>query len=120
MEGIVWINKTKTGCSKKTDISIYKISRGVSILVRNGWQDKITDTGHIRFGFSPSDSGKLFFMPADSAHGWGLHIQNSSTDNLRATVTDRRYVEKLLEFVGDYDMEVSEDDICFIDRKNAL
>lgn len=120
MEDIVWVNKEKTGSVAKGDISISKIKGGVSIIVRNGWQDEVTNTGFIRFGFSPNDKNKLYFMPADHKHGWKLSVQNSNTKNLKAQVSDAKVVDGLLRFIGDYKLDVNDDNIFFIDRRNVL
>jgi len=120
MEDIVWVNKECTGGLSKGDLSITKVKDGVCIIVRNGWQDEITNTGFIRFGFSPKDKNKLYFMSADEKHGWKLSVQNSGTKNLRAQVSDAKVVDGLLRFIGDYELDVNDDNIFFIDRKNVL
>jgi hypothetical protein len=59
-------------------------------------------------------------MSADEKHGWKLSVQNSDTKNLRAQVSDAKVVDGLLRFIGDYELDVNDDNIFFIDRRNVL
>lgn len=121
MEDIVWFNKDRTGYTvKKCDITISKVQHGVSIIVRNGWETEMTKTGYIRIGFSSRDKNKMYFMAADEQHGWKLSVQPSASQNYKTNIRDERVADGMLKFIGDYDVEVSEDNICFIDRRNVL
>ena len=43
----------------------------------------------------------------------------NSKMNYKTTIRDDKVIDGLVRFIGDYDMEVSEDNLCYIDRRNA-
>lgn len=121
MENIVWFNKDRSGWTqKKCDLSISKVKDGISIIVRNGFGVEITNTGYIRIGFSEKNRNRMYFMGADKDHGWKLCTQPNNTTNLKAQISDAKVVDGLLKFIGDYELEISEDNLFYIDRRNVL
>lgn len=105
---------------KKCDITIGKTKNVVSVIVRNGWETEITKTGYIRIGFSSQNKNRMYFMAADAQHGWKLSPQTTTTANYKTLIRDDKVSDGMLKFIGDYDIEVSEDNLCFIDRRNVL
>ena len=119
MEEIVWFEKDNKGWEKKgNDISINKTKNGYSIIIRNDWTSEMSTTGFIRLGFS-KDGMKLFFMAADKASGWKIH-KIARGVNHNVSVSADRICTALARFEGEYNIEVSGDNICFIDRRNIL
>ncbi len=122
MESIVWFNKDRTGyMQKKCDVTIGKLKDGgITATVRNGWHEEISKTGYMRIGLSSSSKTKLFFMASDAEHGWRLSPTAKEKTNFKVTIRDGRVADGLVRFIGDYEMEISEDNLCYIDRKNVL
>lgn len=118
MDDIIWVNKEKGGWTRKAeDVSIRKVKNGISIIVRNNWYEELTTTEYIRFGFSKSDRNKLYFMASTPESGWKLTKGN--TLNYSTTVRDERLTTGLIRFEGDYNIEISEDNLFYIDRRNV-
>ena len=129
MENIVWLNKEHYGnYGKRYDISIQtrKKSGKISIIFRNGIDEEITNTDHIRIGLSPTDKNKMYFMASDSKNGWKLKYTSDKTNaknpsnNKGIQLGDERMVDALRKFEGDYTAEITEDNIIFIDRRNVF
>lgn len=121
MENIVWFNKDRSGWTqKKCDMSVSKVKDGINIILRNGLCEEVTSTGFIRIGFSEKDRNRMFFMAADKDHGWKFSLQPNSTTSYRTHIRDEKVIEGMLRFIGDYDLEISEDNLFFIDRRNVL
>ena len=120
MEDIIWFNKDRTGYThKRSDVSINKNKDCVSIIIRNDWVTEVTQTGYIRIGMSPGNKNRLYFMAADEQNGWKMSNSPNSKMNYKTTIRDDKVIVGLVRFIGDYDMEVSEDNLCYIDRRNA-
>ena len=122
MEDIVWFEKesAKGGVRKTEDITIRKTKQGMVVTVRNGAADDISKTGYIRFGTPKNSQNTLYFMAADPYKGWKLTVRDKDEPNTRrAIVSDSRMVDLLSRFVGDYDLEVSDDNLLYIDRRNC-
>lgn len=122
MESIVWFNKDRTGYSqKKCDVTVSKLKDGgIVITIRNGWHDEITKTGYMRIGLASNSKNKMYFMASDAGHGWRLSPTAKEKTNYKVTIKDSRVSDGLVRFIGDYEMEISEDNLYFIDRKNVL
>lgn len=120
MEEIMWFNKDRTGWTiNKSDVTVSKVKDGISVIIRNGWETEISSTGYIRVGFSSQNRNRMYFMAADEHHGWKLSSQRTSS-TFKTVIRDERVVDGMTKFIGDYNIEVNEDNICFIDRKNVL
>lgn len=118
MEDIIWVNKEKGGWTRKAeDVSIRKVKNGMSITFRNNWFEELTTTEYIRFGFSNSDRNKLYFMASASNNGW--KFTKNTTLNYSAVIRDERLMTGLTRFEGDYNVELSEDNLFYIDRRNV-
>lgn len=121
MEDIVWFNKEKGGnYGKKEDVSIKKLKAGVSIIIRNGLDEEITTTNYVRIGFSNENRTRLYFMGAQPNTGWKFSRSNKNSSTVTIAIRDDRLVSGLLKFEGDYNLEISEDNLFFIDRKNVV
>lgn len=121
VENIVWFNKERSGWTqKKCDMTISNTKGGINIILRNGLREEVTSTGYIRIGFSEKDKNRMFFMAADKDHGWKLSLQPNSTTSCRSHISDEKIIEGMLRFIGDYDLEISEDNLFYIDRRNVL
>lgn len=121
VENIVWFNKDRSGWTqKKCDMTISKVKDGINIIIRNSLGEEVTSTGYIRIGFAEKDKNRMYFMAADKAHGWKFSLQPNSTTSYRAHISDDKVIEGMLRFIGDYDLEISEDNLFYIDRRNVL
>lgn len=120
MEEIVWFNKEKSGVDgKKCDVSVTKLKNGsITIYIRNGWMDEISKTGYMRVGLSRKNKNTLYFMAAEKEKGWKIIKPSKGCEKIQ--IRDERVVEGLVRFLGDYEMELSDDNLCYIDRRNVL
>lgn len=119
MEEIVWFNKEIDTTWKQSDVSVTKLKDGsINIIIRNGWMEEITKTGYMRIGFSAKSKNKLYFMAAEKDKGW--KIINPKKGSSKIQLSGTKAVEGCLRFIGDYEMELSDDNLFFIDRKNVL
>ena len=122
MEDIVWFEKesAKGGARKNEDITIRKTKQGIIITARNGIASDISKTTYIRFGTPKNNQNTLYFMAADPYKGWKLSAKDNKTPDIsRAHISDPRMVDLLSRFVGDYDLEISDDNLFYIDRRNC-
>lgn len=121
MEDIVWFEKQRGGVSyKKNDCSINRLKNGYSIVVRNGLAEEMTKTDYMRIGFSKENKTRLLFMAADEKKGWKFVQSRTNPLTKTALVSDERMIQALARFEGDYNLEISDDNFFYIDRKNIL
>lgn len=121
VENIVWFNKDRSGWTqKKCDMTISKVKDGINVIIRNSLGEEVTSTGYIRIGFAEKDKNRMYFMAADKAHGWKMSLQPNSTTSHRTHIGDEKVIEGMLRFIGDYDLEISEDNLFYVDRRNVL
>lgn len=124
MEEIVWIEKEKIGNPGRTcDVTVATHRDGnVRIVFRNGYADEIAPESFIRFGLSPNDKNRLYFMAANAKTGWKLSPTNKMPgNNSKATSVSLEKISRTLrKFDGDYNLEISDDNLFFIDRRNVI
>lgn len=121
MENIVWFNKDKSGWTQKNcDMTISKSKDRINIILRNGMCEEVTSTGYIRIGFAEKDKNRMYFMAADKDHGWKFSLQPNSKTSYRSHISDTKVIDGMLRFIGDYDLEISDDNLFFIDRRNVM
>lgn len=123
MEQITWFNKEcqRGGVRLTADISITKTKQGITVIIRNNRGPEISKSGYIRLGVTKSNKNILYFMTADKQHGWKLSARaDKSTTTYRICLMEQRMVDLLSRFVGDYNLEISEDNLFFIDRRNSF
>lgn len=118
MEDIIWFNKEKGKKSGAEDVTISKVKKGYALKIRNGWPKEISESGFIRIGFS-RDGKKIFFMNATASNGWSM-TGKKGQDTMTITFQSPKLTDGLARFEGAYNMEVSEDELCYIDRRNVL
>lgn len=129
MEKIVWFEKTHTTSpSSNYDCTVTKRKnkKGISTAIivikfRNGVIQTL-ESEYIRAGLSP-DGKKLFFAPAKKETGWKLGSDGNKNDApereiLRIQIADEKLSDGLLRFLGDYEIEISEDNLLYIDSRN--
>ena len=129
MENIVWFNKKSLhgNPGKKCDISVQvrKRTGKISIIFRNNIHEEITTTQHLRVGLSPNDKNKLYFMASDPRNGWKLTPTNKNSPkgtagNMSIAISDDKLINSLRRFEGDYNADITEDNIIYIDRRNVI
>lgn len=121
MEEIVWFDKERGGAVRKhEDLSITSVKNGISIIVRNNLAEEISSTSFFRIGFGNNDRNRLFFMAADKNHGWKFTRSSSNPSTMTCQIRDDRLVDSLKRFEGDYNLDISEDNLFYIDRRNVI
>ena len=111
-----WIKKENT--PSKADVSIVKGQQNnrdcIRITFRNGVYEDFP-TGFVRLGFS-QDGKCLGFMNAKpSTAGWRI-CGSGNTRNIM--ISDKRAIDGLFRFLGDYEMEIDEQNRVYIDRRH--
>ena len=123
MMNITWFNKEQGARPvNPADITIRKSSKtGVySILVRNGNADLMSETGYIRLGVSEEDRNILVFMAASKKDGWKLAQYNNHPDIKIAQFYTGKILDLLARFEGDYNLDITEDNLFYLNRKEML
>lgn len=118
MENITWFNK-KGHRGSKHDVSVtrHKSNKNrISFTFRNGEIDTL-EADFIRIGFS-MDGKKMYFSPAQSNNGWKLLKGKSKTPGTSSfAITEPFLYDKLLSYIGEYDFEISDDNLLYIDSR---
>ena len=123
MEEIIWFKKESLGNpGKSCDVTVTtQKDNKVRIIIRNGFADEIAPTEYMRIGLSPNDKNRLYFMAANDKTGWKLSkTANSESINKGVLIGGEKAGHALRRFDGDYNLEISEDNIFFIDRRNVI
>ena len=121
MDEIVWFGKERVGNTRKSeDVSIKNTKSGVSIIVRNNLAEEISESMFFRIGFGKNDRNRLYFMSADKVHGWKFSRSSTNQATMSCMLRDERMVDGLRRFEGDYNLEISDDNMFYIDRRNVL
>ena len=111
----------KENIRKTADVKITLKQHGDYTLARITFSsaniEDITKTGYLRFAVPEGDKNKLFFLATDKAKGYKLHKQgkNSYTEIRQANIT-----ELMKRFEGKYDLEITDENFIYVDRRNAL
>lgn len=118
MENITWFNK-KGRSGSKHDVSVtrQKSNNRIAFSFRNGIIDTL-ESDYIRIGFS-MDEKRIYFSPAQSKNGWKLTKNKSKTEGTSCFATNSPLLfDKLIPYIGDYDFEVSDNNLLYIDSRN--
>ena len=119
MVEIVWFDKDRSHTISKSDVSIKKIpGNRVSIILRNGYAAEISKTGFFRLGLSTKQPTRLYFMAADE-NGWKAYETTQSGANSSIKIKGK-LVDALAKFEGDYEMDLDDDNLYYIDRRKVL
>lgn len=122
MEEIIWFrNDGRSRGNKSTsDVTVSLRKNGkennkvLSIRFRNEIAGEFK-SDFIRFGLS-KDGKKMFFLPARREDGWKLNGYKGNESTKFIVINSMKY-DELLRFIGDYSMQVSEDDVLYIDSR---
>lgn len=121
MKEIIWLAKSCSGRKQHHgDISITKVKKGFSIRIRSELAEEMTETGYIRIGVARHDQNLLYFMAADSDHGWKLSMPTTKDSTCSLRITTEETFDTLGKFVGDYNLEISDDNLFFVNRRNLI
>ena len=94
------------------DVSVTLRANGrIAITLRNGIKHEFKSE-YIRVGLS-TDGKKLYFLASNDKSGWKLYKINDTSAYI--TLPNDK---KLYMFMGDYDIEISDDNLLYIDSRN--
>ena len=115
----IYFNKEKN--RKTADVRIAVKQRGEYTAARIWFSsaniEDITKTGFVRFAVPEGNKNQLFFFATDKDKGYKLHKQgNSSYMEIQQT----NITELMKRFEGKYDLEITEENYIYVDRRNAL
>ena len=115
----IWVNKSSHCNRSKADVTVGKKKKyeqeHISIIFRNAVFEDF-DTGYIRLGFA-KDGKRLAFMSCDRENGWKIYKSGATTRYI--VVRGQDIIDRLVKFLGDYDMQVSDDNYLYIDRRDV-
>ena len=118
---VTWFNKEpRKRAVNPADITIKKSKSGFYLYVRNDNADLMSETGYIRLGVSNEDPHLLIFMAASKQDGWKLAKFTNHDDIRIVQFNSGKILDLLARFEGDYMLDITEDNLFCINRKDVL